>query len=705
MQTAARDRARSREESGEVFTRDATIERQSIDAEARTVEVSFSSQAAVRDRFFGPPTTLLHEEKAVDLSVLRTMGAALLNHDPSIESIVGRIESVSVDEKSRKGRATIKFDDDDVGNRAFAKVQSGSLRGVSVRFSVDKAQLVGEREEWTSPGGQTFKGGDRGLEVATRWTPREISLTPIPADVTVGVGRQEKKEKAMFSEKTLARLAVRGLSADGFASEEAAIAVLDKLDAAEARAAPPADPPPAPAAPPAQNPDLAAAALKAKGEARAKVVAFQDLAARIGDPAKAVEWFDKDRDVDDVRTEVIEVLSRRNPTPAGPPLERGHDEIDKVREVCYGAMLLRGRIKYERPKDFQEEIPAGIRSSEIARMMLAARGIVLPRFARPIDYVLRALSHTSGDFPTLLSNVANKSMQQGFMEAATTYQRWTVAGTAPDFKIGSRPALGEIQDFELVPDGMPLPESTISETGENVQLQTYGRKFVIGRQAWMNDDQGAFTRIPLLFGNAGARTINKAVYDHLTSAAGIGPTMAEDSIALFATTHPSGANYITGAGTTLQTSQLAVGKANMRRQKGITASGHPGAVTPSSARLNISPRILLVPATLEQTADAIVNGIYFPTTAATAQTAYDRSLEVLVEALLDDATNGTTAWYLVADPSTTDTVEVTRLEGQSGPEFMQLDTGDQLGFAWAGFVDYGTRALQHRGLFRSKGAA
>jgi hypothetical protein len=143
----------------------------------------------------------------------------------------------------------------------------------------------------------------------------------------------------------------------------------------------------------------------------------------------------------------------------------------------------------------------------------------------------------------------------------------------------------------------------------------------------------------------------------------------------------------------------------MRRQKGITASGHPSAVTPSSARLNISPRILLVPATLEQTADELVNGVYFPTTAATAQTRFDRSLEVIVEALLDDATNGTTAWYLIADPAVIDTVEVTRLEGQVGPEFMELDTGDQLGFAWAGFVDYGVRALEHRGMFRSKGAA
>jgi hypothetical protein len=293
---------------------------------------------------------------------------------------------------------------------------------------------------------------------------------------------------------------------------------------------------------------------EATRDTRAKFVAFQDLASRIGDPAKAVEWFDKDRDVDEVRTEVIEILSRRNPTPIVTPLERGHDEIDKVREICYGAMLTRGRIKYERPKDFQEEIPSGIRLVEIARILLVARGVVLPRFARPVDFIARALSHTSGDFPTLLSNVANKSMQKGFEEAMTSYQRWTVAGTAPDFKIGSRPALGEIQDFELVPDGMPLPESTISEKGENVQLKTYGRKFVIGRQAWMNDDQGGFTRMPQLFGNAAARTINKAVYDHITQASGIGPTMSEDSIALFATTHPSGANYITGAGTTLQTS-------------------------------------------------------------------------------------------------------------------------------------------------------
>lgn len=699
------------------FLREAFIDRKSIDEENRTADVSFSSQEAVQDRFFGPPTVLLHEVRSVDLKVIRAIGAALLNHDPSIDSIAGRIASAEIDEKTRRGVATIQFDDDDIGNRAFAKVKSGSLRGVSVRFSIGRAQVVGAKEEWQSPGGQRFKGGERGLEIATQWTPREISLTPIPADTSVGVGREDSEDRSM-NEKILERLKARGLKAENFASEAAAIATLDALDKAdlERATAPPAAPPTPPGVPPARElegddeeerrEELDKARRAADRRAAARLRDFTQLEKILGEPGAAQKWLDESRSVEDVRKEVIEKLEKRSPTPHHEPLEYGLETIDKAREVCLGAICRRNRIDWKPEKLREDDIPSGMRLIDIGRCLLVARGEQFSGYERPLVIMQRALSHTSGDFPALLSNVAQKSMQRGFEKAETTYQIWTTPGTTSDFKIASRPAIGEIQDFVEVPDGMPLPESMISENGENVQLRTYARKFVLGRQAWLNDDQRAFTRMPQLFGAAGRRTINKATYDHLVQAAGVGPTMAEDGIALFADTHPSGDNYLVGGGTTLATAGI-IGQARslMRRQKSLTASKESGAVDPSSAFMNISGRFLLVPSALEYTADQIVNGVYFPTTAATAQIGTERNLVVVVEPLLDDATNGATAWYLIADPDQIDTVEVTRLEGQEAPEFMILDTGDALGFAWAGFVDFGVKALQHRGMVRSKGAA
>ncbi len=157
------------------FYRDFELDRATLNKDERSVEVSFSSEQPVR-RWFGAEI-LLHGPENVNLGRLRSMGSALLNHSP--DQIIGKVAKPSIMEK--KGRATIVFDDDEEGNRAMRKVESGSLRGVSVGYAIDKFREVRRDEEWEGIKGPAY--------VATRWTPYEISLTPIPADHTVGVGR------------------------------------------------------------------------------------------------------------------------------------------------------------------------------------------------------------------------------------------------------------------------------------------------------------------------------------------------------------------------------------------------------------------------------------------------------------------------------------------------------------------------------------
>ncbi|HNR12424.1 MAG TPA: HK97 family phage prohead protease [Thermodesulfobacteriota bacterium] len=158
-----------------LFYRDFEIDSRAINKEKRSVELSFSSEEPVRR--WGASEILLHGEGNVDLSRLKKMGSALLNHNANI--IVGRITEARLEDK--KGKAIIVFDDDEDGNRAMKKVESGSLKGVSVGYMINKAREVRVDEEWEGYKGPAY--------IATRWTPYEISLTPIPADATVGVGR------------------------------------------------------------------------------------------------------------------------------------------------------------------------------------------------------------------------------------------------------------------------------------------------------------------------------------------------------------------------------------------------------------------------------------------------------------------------------------------------------------------------------------
>lgn len=168
----------------DLFYRLFEIDRSKVDKKTRTVPVSFSSEEPVR-RWFGDEY-LLHGDENVDLSQLRSTGAVLMEHNPHM--ILGPLTDVRID--NQRGKATVGFDDDEDGNKALNKVISGSLRGISVGARVLEFQRIFEDETYTMPDGRTIKGP---AMIATKWKPHEVSLTAVPEDATVGIGRSITK--------------------------------------------------------------------------------------------------------------------------------------------------------------------------------------------------------------------------------------------------------------------------------------------------------------------------------------------------------------------------------------------------------------------------------------------------------------------------------------------------------------------------------
>ena len=151
-----------------------TLDRSKIDAEARTVELSFSSEYPV-ERWYGFEI-LDHGPKAVDLSRLKSGGALLVDHN--MRDHVGVVEDCSI-EADKKGRARVRFGKSARAQEIFQDVQDGIRQLVSVSYEANK--VVREKEE---NGVETYR--------VTRWTPLEISIVSIPADPSVGVGRNHE---------------------------------------------------------------------------------------------------------------------------------------------------------------------------------------------------------------------------------------------------------------------------------------------------------------------------------------------------------------------------------------------------------------------------------------------------------------------------------------------------------------------------------
>ena len=91
---------------------------------------------------------------------------------------------MSVDIVGNRGEAEIEFDDDELSEIIFKKVKSGTLKGVSVGYVVYRYETVKEGKK-SSDG--RFTGP---CSIATSWEPFEISIVSVPADPTVGVGRE-----------------------------------------------------------------------------------------------------------------------------------------------------------------------------------------------------------------------------------------------------------------------------------------------------------------------------------------------------------------------------------------------------------------------------------------------------------------------------------------------------------------------------------
>lgn len=152
----------------ELLTRRATLAPATVDSEARTVEVIWSTGAPVRRRDMAGQyiEKLSLAPEAVDLSRLRGASVLDAHRQTAVRDVLGSVRSAVVDGK--RGTAVIQFSARPEVEPIWQDVLAGILRHVSVGYSV---------EEWA----ETTENGARVL-TAAQWTPHEISLVPTPAD-------------------------------------------------------------------------------------------------------------------------------------------------------------------------------------------------------------------------------------------------------------------------------------------------------------------------------------------------------------------------------------------------------------------------------------------------------------------------------------------------------------------------------------------
>ncbi|KKM17840.1 hypothetical protein LCGC14_1671750, partial [marine sediment metagenome] len=122
------------------------------------------------------------------MEVLLPSGAAipqqlplLATHDRwSLDSVLGSARNLRADGGSISAKLFFAKGDEDA-DKAWNKSRQGHLTDVSVGYRVYESVEI-QPEQTATVSGRQFTAGKLALRIATRWTPKEVSLVPIGAD-------------------------------------------------------------------------------------------------------------------------------------------------------------------------------------------------------------------------------------------------------------------------------------------------------------------------------------------------------------------------------------------------------------------------------------------------------------------------------------------------------------------------------------------
>lgn len=690
--------------------RSASVRPESVDREARTVEIVWTTGATVqRVRWEGWDDRIEYDEElvvsgnAVRLDRLNAGGPFLDSHRSwGLDSVIGSVVPGSVRIEGGKGFATIQLTGAEDASGVVQRILEGTVRNVSVGYRVYEYEInrkEGEREHWR----------------AVDWEPMEISAVAIPADPGAQT-RSAEQRPGMLKPCVLVRAqdsaahAAHRKEADmpknqNGADEQDAVRQGDAGDtpttaktpkapaASETRTQPTGDTPAPAPAPETRNDAAADVAQRAIADERTRSATITRLCRRHGlDAEFEADLIERGVSVDKAREAILDKVADADPfqgrsyeptyaqARGESQQERGYGEAvtsalmhrfnPSAHQLADGAREYRGMSLLEMARDALER--RGVQTRGMSKMELA--GAVFQQ--RAAGY------HSTSDFPSILANVANKTLRSAYESTPRTFSAWARRATISDFKPVQRTQLGGAPDLEKVLESGEFKYGTMGEAKEVYGLATYGRIIGITRQTLINDDLDAFTRIPMAFGASAADLESDIVYSILMQ----NPTMA-DGTALFAAGHKN-----LGTAAVINEASLSAAYRAYAEQTGL--EGRKISILP--AHIIVPPGQRALEARKQITATT-------PNSTADVNTFAGR-LSVIEEPRLIPA-SGEDPWFLSADPSRIDTVEYAYLDGQDG-----VYTETRMGFEVDGMEikarhDFAAKAIDHRGLFKNPGAA
>lgn len=630
--------------SGPMLTRAAASDVAILDETTRRFRLSFSSEAPYeRSSYFEDPWIEVLGHKAGEVDMSRLLGGAaplLYGHNRFAKADhVGVVEKAWI-ERARgyaEVRLSMRAELDDL----WRDIKDGIVRNVSVGYQILERVLTKKN----SQGPSEFR--------VTRWAPFEVSVVTVPADATVGIGRADTPEPQRFTIKTLE-----------------------------------------------SDMDLETAPNNAQSEPneRARSAAILDLTQRHGfDPTQAAEWVGSNLTIEQIREAAMEKLAQRDVHHA-PHIEgeapwsmaESHDRGNDFQRAAIDGLLLSSGISVAKPHPAARDT-RNLPLRELARSCLSRAGI---RHSGLRESKLYERAMSTSDFPLILSGAIGAAMGVGYEQEPASHRIWVRTQLVQDFKEQHRPAIGSMPELLPVGELEEYKDGPISEADSTkYRVGKFGRIVSLSWELIKNDNLGAFLRVLPGLGQAARRSEADGVYNLFTLNSGAGPTMS-DSKALFHIDHK---NLATAGSMDIAT--LGAARALMRKQQAL-----------GGGYLSLVPRFLIVPVDLETQAEYVLAQVTRHTVTKTTGSGPTKTvgvegtptpewvsqLTLVVEPRLADD-----VFYLAADSSQVDTIELGLLDESGGAPMIATDEGFRVdSMRWKVRHVHGAAAIDYRGMVK-----
>ncbi|MGV6850205.1 MAG: prohead protease/major capsid protein fusion protein [Marinibacterium sp.] len=446
--------------------RSAAVAPSTWDADAHTVEVIAATENPVGRRDASGPYAEVLDMATLDLSRAVDLPVYDSHRGGSTRATVGIVQSLRVE--GNKLRAVLRLSTALDALPVVHRVAEGIVTGVSVAYSVTG---------WST---STAPDGTR-VKRPTRWTVREISLTPDPAD----------KAARVRSTKAPAEPARAGGIPNNRAANGDKMETEETLDRAEIE----------------RRSDI-------RGLCRAAGLPDENMDQLI-DAGATVEQA-KAACFDHVQTRTAPVIRTHKP---------GNDDPAVIvrRQADAVAVRMAGG---DCPEDARQYL--GDSMLDMARGSLARSG-VSTRGMSP-DEVFQRSAHGTSDFPLVVSNAMGKVAAEAYKAAESPIKTLCRQRVLRDFKPSTSIRLGEMGRLEEIAESGEITHTSRAENGESFALKTYARAINVSRNLLVNDDLNLLGDMTAAFGESAAQTEADILVDMLTS----NPNLS-DGTAVFAT--------------------------------------------------------------------------------------------------------------------------------------------------------------------------